>query len=124
MNRKETTWYFPLDVKMHAHDEQDEWASFEDYDSIDSREAVWYKDAILGQIAKENSHFDTPRMLAEYIHDNALKGKVAGMTPTVEEHGGRLWGAMVMRLTSGLTPEETAELKEYIAGQNSDGNDK
>lgn len=121
MNQKDTTWYFPLDVKMLAHADQDDWGGFEDYDSVDSREAVWYKDAILAQIAKENSHFDTPRMLAEYIHDDALKAKVAAMTPTVVEHGGRLWGAMVMRFAGELSPEETVDLKEYIAGQNADG---
>lgn len=119
-----TTWYFPLDVKMR----EDE--NLEDYDEIDycaddldidSREAVYYKDSILEQIEKENSFFDTPRMLAEYIHNQNLNNKVYRMTPTVEEHGGRLWGAMVMQLTGELTPDEVTELKDYISGQNSDG---
>jgi len=116
-----TTWYFPLDIKLRANDNED----YDDIDycadDIDPREAVYYKDSILEQIEKENSSFDTPRMLAEYIHDRDLSNKVYRMTPTVEEHGGRLWGAMVMRLTGDLTPDEITGLKDYISGQNSDG---
>lgn len=116
------TWYFPLEVKLRADDNLEYYDDI-DYcaDDIDSREAVYYKDEILEQLEKENSSFDTPRMLAEYIHDPALSGKVYSMTPTVEEHGGRLWGAMVMRLSGELTPDEISGLKDYISGQNSDG---
>jgi len=116
-----TTWYFPLEIRMLADENREEVFDMDDYDFVDSGEAVWYKDAILGQIEKDNSYFDTPRMLAEYIHDDKLNSKVDSMIPTVEEHCGRLWGAMVMQLSDTLTPDDIVELKDYISGQNSDG---
>jgi len=116
-----STWYFPLEIRMLTDENRDEVFDMDDYDFVDSREAVWYKDAILEQIEKENSYFDTPRMLAEYIHDERLNSMVFSMTPTVEEHDGRLWGAMVMRLSGALTQKDITELKDYVLGQNSDG---
>jgi len=118
-----TTWYFPLVVKMLADDMRNMDYDMDDYDTISPREAVYYKDAILEQIEKENSWFDTPRMLAEYFSDDDihLNDRVYCMTPMVEEVNGKLWGAMSMRLTGNLTPEDTRKLKEYITGQNSDG---
>jgi len=116
-----TTWYFPLEIRMLTDENREEAFDMDEYNFVDSREAVWYKDAILKQIEKDNGYFDTPRMLAEYIHDEGLSNKVYSMTPTVVEHDGRLWGAMVMQLSGTLTPEDINELKVYISGQNSDG---
>ena len=117
----QTTWYFPLEIRMLTDDMRDEVFDMDDFDFVNSREAVWYMDDILGQIEKDNSYFDTPRMLAEYIDDVELNNKVYSMIPTVEEHSGRLWGAMVMQLSGTLAPEDTSRLKDYILGQNSDG---
>ena len=117
----QTTWYFPLEIRMLTDDMRDEVFDMDDFDFVNSREAVWYMDDILGQIEKDNSYFDTPRMLAEYIDDENLDNKVYSMIPTVEEHSGRLWGAMVMQLSGTLVPEDTSNLKDYILGQNSDG---
>ena len=119
------TYYFPLDVKMNNQSDYDQ--DDEEYDpdyveSISSSDAVHFADSILEQIAQDNSYFDTNRLLAEYIdEESALFEKVYSMLPTVEAHGGELWGAMVMKTTGKLTPDEIAELKEYITGQNSDG---
>jgi hypothetical protein len=116
-----TTWYFPLEIRMLTDDMRYEVYDMDDYDTVDSCEAVWYKDAILEQIKKDSSYFNTPRMLAEYIHDVDLKSKVYRMEPTVEEYSGGLWGAMIMLLSREMAPEDIEKLKDYITGQNSDG---
>jgi hypothetical protein len=115
------TYYFPLECRLWGLDE--EYGGMADEcERIDDRTVIFYKDAILGQIAKESGSFETPRMLAEYLNKaSTLYGKVHSMTPTVEEHGGRLWGAMVMEIEGELTPGEITELKDYIVGQNADG---
>ena len=118
------TYYFPLDIKLRGNEDYDN--EDEDYDpdyteSISSSDAIHYMDEIFEQIAKDNSYFDTNRLLAEYFHDKTLDQKVYSMLPTVEEHGGELWGAMVMKVAGELTPGEISGLKDYITGQNSDG---
>jgi hypothetical protein len=84
-------------------------------------EAVAYEDAILAAIAKENRFFENDRGLAEYIHDEALNKKVYSLYPSVEIVDGELWGVMTAGLTEPLSGEETAELLDYVCGQNSDG---
>ncbi|MCL2697528.1 MAG: antirestriction protein ArdA [Oscillospiraceae bacterium] len=118
------TYYFPLDVKMRENNDYD--YEDEDYDpdyigSISSSDAVHYIDPILEQIKNDNSYFDTNRLLAEYINDDALNEKIYSILPTVGVHGGELWGAMVMKVAGELDPDDVAELKDYISGQNSDG---
>ena len=120
------TYYFPLDVKMNGKNDygydNEEYEYMDEYSSISSAEAVCYKDEILAQIEKDNRYFDTNRLLAEFFSkESALHDKVYSMRPTVEEHGGGLWGAMVMRTAGELTLDEISELKDYITGQNSDG---
>lgn len=88
---------------------------------ITPAEAVVYEDAILATIAKENRLFKNDRGLAEYIHDEALNKKVYSLYPSVEIVDGELWGVMTAGLTEALSGEETAELLEYVAGQNADG---
>lgn len=90
-------------------------------EDISPSEAVVYEDQILAAIAKENRHFENDRGLAEYIHDEALKGKVYSLYPTVEVVDGELWGVMVAGLKDTLSGEETAALIDYVCGQNSDG---
>jgi hypothetical protein len=84
-------------------------------------EVVAYEDAILAAIAKENRLFENDRGLAEYIHDEALNKKVYSLYPSVEIVDGELWGVMTAGLKESLSGEETAELLEFVTGQNSDG---
>jgi hypothetical protein len=88
---------------------------------ITPAEAVAYEDAILAAIAKENRLFENDRGLAEYIHDEALNKKVYSLYPSVEIVDGELWGVMTAGLTEALSGEETAELLDYVVGQNADG---
>lgn len=88
---------------------------------ITSAEAVAYEDAILAAIAKENRFFENDRGLAEYIHDDALNKKVYSLYPSVEIIDGELWGVMTAGLREPLSGEATAELLDFVTGQNSDG---
>ncbi len=88
---------------------------------ITPAEAVAYEDAILAAIAKENRHFENGRGLAEYLDEGSLKEKVHSLYPSVEINDGELWGVMIAGLKESLSGEETAELLDFVTGQNSDG---
>ena len=118
MSNFKETWYFPLYGRL--------WWDEADYaepeaGGLDARELLEYREEILALVERENGSFDTPKMLAEYIHDEPLAAKILSMTPTVEVHGGQLWGAMVMEFSEPLSGVEVELLREYITGQNSDG---
>ena len=110
--------FFPLKIITYP---QGEYGVEDNSMEITSAEAVSYEDAILAAIAKENRHFENDRGLAEYIHDEVLKGKVYRLIPSVEVVDGELWGVMTAGLKEPLTGEETAELLEFVTGQASDG---
>ena len=50
-----------------------------------------------------------------------MDDKVRSVFFTAEEREGKLWGVAECRVIGELTPEELAELKDYISGQASDG---
>ena len=109
--------FFPL--KIFSYPQYD--CSGDEREDISSREAVAYECQILAAIAKENRLFENNRGLAEYIHDGALNEKVYSLYPSVEIIDGELWGVMTAGLKESLTGEETAELLDFLTGQNSDG---
>ncbi|AGA68785.1 hypothetical protein Desdi_1273 [Desulfitobacterium dichloroeliminans LMG P-21439] len=110
--------FFPLKIIIYPQGEY----GFEDNpEDITSKEAVAYEDSILAAIAKENRFFENDRGLAEYIHDEALNKKVYSLYPSVEVVDGELWGVMTAGLKESLSGEETAELINFVSGQNSDG---
>lgn len=108
---------FPL--KIFTYPQYD--CSEDEREDISPREATKYEDQILAAIAKENRHFENDRGLAEYIRDEALSKKVHSLYPSVEFVNGELWGVMTAGLKKSLYGEETAELLEFVTGQNSDG---
>ena len=110
--------FFPLKVITYS---QGEYGVEDNPMEITPAEAVSYEDAILAAIAKENRLFENDRGLAEYIHDEALNEKVYSLYPSVEIVDGELWGVMTAGLKDSLSGEETAELFDFVTGQNSDG---
>jgi hypothetical protein len=46
---------------------------------------------------------------------------VYSLYPSVENVKGELWGVMPLELKEPLSGEKTAELIEFVTGQNSDG---
>ncbi|MHB8076918.1 hypothetical protein [Desulfosporosinus fructosivorans] len=112
--------FFPLKVTTYLLNDYD-WDD-ENPVELSSEEAVDYEDVILAAITNENRRrFENDRGLSEYIHDVALNEKVYSLYPSVEISDGELWGVMTAGLTEALSGEETAELLEFVAGQNSDG---
>ncbi|WP_075366826.1 hypothetical protein [Desulfosporosinus metallidurans] len=110
--------FFPLKILTYPESEY----GLEDSPMvITPAEAVSYEDAILAAIAKENRLIENDRGLAEYIHDETLNKKVYSLYPSVEIVDGELWGVMTAGLKESLSGEETAELLDFVTGQNSDG---
>lgn len=110
--------FFPLKIITYTQGEH----GLEDNSvEITPAEAVAYEDPILAAIAKENRSFENDRGLAEYIHDEVLNKKVYSLHPSVEIVDGELWGVMTAGITEALSGEETAELLDFVTGQNSDG---
>ncbi len=110
--------YFPLKIITYP---KDEYGQEENPEDISPTEAMAYEDQILAAIDKENQHFENDRGLAEYIHDDALNKKVHSLYPSVEIIDGELWGVMTAGLKAPLSGEETAEIKDFVIGQNADG---
>ena len=110
--------YFPLKIVTYP---KGEYGLEDNPMEITPAEVIAYEDAILAAIAKENRFFENDRGLAEYIHDEALNKKVYSLYPSVEIVDGELWGVMTAGLKEPLSGEETAELLEFVTGQNSDG---
>ena len=113
--------FFPLKIITYPQHEYGECGLDDSPEEITSAEAVAYEDAILAAIAKENRQFKNDRGLVEYIHEDALKEKVHSLYPSVEVCDGELWGVMTAGLTEALSGEETAELLNFVVGQNADG---
>lgn len=110
--------FFPLKIITYP---KGEYGPSDSLEEITPAEAVVYEDAILAAIARENRHFENDRGLAEYLDEGSLKEKVHNMFPSVEIYDGELWGVMTAGLKEPLSGEETAELLNYVVGQNSDG---
>ncbi|HCS73417.1 MAG TPA: hypothetical protein DIW17_06035, partial [Clostridiales bacterium] len=110
--------FFPLKIITYL---QGEYCLEDNPMGITPAEAVAYEDAILAAIAKENRHFENGRGLAEYLDEGSLKEKVHSLYPSVEINDGELWGVMIAGLKESLSGEETAELLDFVTGQNSDG---
>ncbi len=109
--------FFPL--KIVSYPQYD--CSEDEQEDISPKEAVAYEDQILAAIAKENRFFENDRGLAEYLDEGTLKEKVHSLYPSVEIIDGELWGVMTAQLRQPLSGEETAELLDFVSGQNSDG---
>ncbi len=110
--------FFPLKIVTYP---QGEYGVEDNPMEITPAEAVSFEDYILAAIVKENRLFENNRGLAEYIHDEALNEKVYSLYPSVEIVDGELWGVMTAGLKESLSGEETAELLDFVTGQNSDG---
>ena len=105
------TFYFPLIGSMYD-------GEYEEELSVSKHELLWYEDDIRDAL---NRYLDRDtKNMAEY-YDSAGAEKVLLADWKIERIGGELFGKVDVRLTEPLTETETASLKDWISGQNSDG---
>ncbi len=112
--------YMPLELGYY---EKNDWGDYEDEEFILSdSDAVGYADTINGALERESKFLDTPRGFMEYYNrGDGVDAKVQSLHFKAEARSGKLWGVAECMVSGKLTREELAKLKDYIAGQASDG---
>jgi hypothetical protein len=112
--------YMPLAIDCY---EKNEWGGYEEYPTaIDPRSAVRYHDNIRAALVKERMPEESERgLMYWYGKEEPVNEKVLSAVFSVAEHSGKLWGTVECRIAEELTPEESDILKDYLAGQASDG---
>jgi uncharacterized protein YihD (DUF1040 family) len=112
--------YMPLTVKEY---ERDEWGSLDECPSeLDQGTVLSYHDQILAAILRERRPEETERGLMQYYHKNdSVNRKVHSLYFSVEQADGKLMGVAACRIQRNLNNAELEQLKDYAAGQASDG---
>ena len=112
--------YMPMTADCY---ERNKWGDLDDEPlELDSRQALQYADNIAAALGREFHPEEAERGLMKYYHeDDGLNRKVQSFRFTAEVRGGRLWGVADCMVVGTLTPQELAQLKEYVGGQASDG---
>lgn len=112
--------YMPLTADVYGYDE---WGSAEqDSTPLDGRSLCSHEDAILAALMKHRMPEESERGIMHWYHeDDSVHTKVSSVNFTVEKREGQLWGVAECRVLGSLTPGEMDTLKDYIAGQASDG---
>lgn len=112
--------YMPLTADLY---ERDEWGDMSSEPTIlDGHYLKEYEGAILKALIKERMPEESESGIMHwYDEDDSVNAKVKSVVFTVEERNRELWGVAECRVVGNLTPEELSTLKEYIAGQASDG---
>jgi len=112
--------YMPLTASAFYYDD---WGDL-DQDSVDmdGKDLLAYEDKILAELNWYRDPEEAERGLMHWYSDSdSVNDKVRSAVFTVEEREGKLWGVAECRIVGSLNPDELSTLKEYIAGQASDG---
>lgn len=112
--------YMPLTAKLY---ERDDYGNMqEDPTDVDGQDLLGYEDKIFTLIERrEMLEGDERGLMTWYGEKDAVDDKVVSLRPTVEVVEDKLMGVAVCMVMGELTPEELVTLKEYVAGQMSDG---
>ena len=112
--------YMPLALGYY---EKNDWGDYEDEElTLSDDDAVGYADTITGALEREAKFLDTPRGFMEYYNrSDGVDAKVRSLFFKAEARNGKLWGVAECMVSGELNGEELAKLKDYIAGQASDG---
>ena len=113
--------YMPLTADLY---EQNEYGGMEEYPSAQytGQELVRYADKVLAAIVRQRIPEEMERGMMHWYHGlDAVNDKVRSAVFSAECKNGQLWGTVECQLTEPLTPGELDGLKEFLAGQTSDG---
>ena len=101
----------------------DYWNGYDDEGTeLSDREILAHEDEIIAAMVKNHTPEEAERGIMHwYGEDNSVDDKVKSVFFTAEARDGKLWGVAECRVVGELTPDELAELKDYISGQASDG---
>ena len=112
--------YMPLTAEVMHYDYWE--GGDEDHSDLADREILAIEDEIVTAMVRNHTEEEAERGIMHwYGEDNSVDDKVRSVFFTAEEREGKLWGVAECRVVGELTPEELAELKDYISGQASDG---
>lgn len=112
--------YMPLTAELY---ERSEYGDLENRPyEMDGRELRSYEDYVFDALIRERLPEERERGIMHwYGEEDSVNEKVSSVVFTAEERAGQLWGVAECRIAGFLTPEEMNTLKDYIAGQASDG---
>ena len=112
--------YAPLTADLY---ERDRYGDLEDESvELDGRSLLIYQDQIAAALLKNRNPEETERgIMRWYGKLNSVNDKVHSAVFTAEARNGKLWGVAECMVSGELNGEELAKLKDYIAGQASDG---
>lgn len=112
--------YMPLTAELFSFSQ---YGDLEDESvTLDGHTLEAYEEKILAALVKNRAPEEAERGLMHWYGENdSLDEKVRSAVFTVEDRAGQLWAVAECRVQGTLEPEELACLKDYIAGQASDG---
>lgn len=112
------SFFFPLTLRIAEDKDEEAYeidASFLRYYIADVREAI-QRDRARDLNNMARYYWDTNGTISQRV-----RAKLLSTDWTVEQRGQAVFGQVDVRLTAPLTEVETESLKNWIAGQNSDG---
>lgn len=114
--------YSPLTAELETQADYDAYYDEPDMEQLRGGDLICYQDAILEGIERERLPEESERGLMAYFYGpESVDQKVVSLKPTVEVIHGKLYGVAECEVKEPLTKEELSALKDYCAGQYSDG---
>ena len=112
--------YMPLTADIY---ERNEWGDMPDEpELLTGRDLTAYEDHIRSALVKYRMPEEVSRGIMHWYNAaDSVNDKVRSVTFNVERRDGRLWGIAECQISSELSAEELAALKEYISGHVADG---
>ena len=112
--------WMPLTADLY---QEDEWGDlYDENEVLDGYSLAQYEGEIQDALENYVDSEETERGLMHWYHEHdGVSQKVQSVFFQVELRDGRLWGVADCTLCGDLAPEELNQLKDYIAGQASDG---
>jgi len=112
--------YMPLHGSMLLPDEDDEWEP--SADPVSGQELRQFKSIIEKALVEYRNPEEAERgVMHWYGEDDGVDAKVRSAIFGVEERADSLWGTVTCMVEGDLTAQELDTLKNYLAGQASDG---